>query len=268
MGTEAGAVGGVRGEGFEQRRTSFGAAVRAAEYDAVRPGYPAEVARWLVGAPSCQLRVLDLGAGTGLLTRPLVETGHDVVAVDPSEAMLAVLHERSPQVRTAVGTAEQIPVDDASVDAVTVAHAWHWFDPARAAAEVARVLRPGGVLGVVWNVREGRVPWVAELDAIAGGGTAGDSDTRDWAGWPEVPDPFGSGERQLFRTEHVLEVDRLRDLAATWSTVQSREDRNEVLERVGELAHRTAGGRRELALPHLCRCYRYRYGSGSGPPRG
>ena len=256
MGTVIGR--GVRGEGFEERRTSFGGAVRAAAYDSFRPGYPAEAARWLLGDPADPLDVLDLGAGTGLLTRRLVEDGHRVVAVDPSETMLARLAGRSPHVRIAVGTGEEIPLDDASVDAVTVAHAWHWFDVPRAAGEIARVLRPGGLLGVVWNVRDGTVPWVHELDEIAGGGTAGDSDTREWDDWLELPEPFGRGERRLFRNDHVLEVDELRDLAATWSTVQTRDDRDELLDRVSELARRAAGGAGTLAVPHFCRCYRSR----------
>lgn len=256
----AGASGvgrGVRGEGFDERRTSFGGAVRAASYDEVRPGYPLDAARWLLGDRAGPLDVLDLGAGTGLLTRRLVQDGHRVVAVDPSETMLARLAERSPQVRTVVGTGERIPLEDASVHAVTVAHAWHWFDTRRAAAEVARVLRPGGVLGLAWNVRDGRVPWVRELDEIAGGGTAGDSDTSEWDEWVELPAPFGRGERRLFGNEHVLEVGRLRDLAGTWSTVQSRPDRELVLDRVSALAGRAAGGAPVLALPHFCRCYRY-----------
>ena len=250
----------MRGEGFEERRTSFGAAVRAAAYDDVRPGYPVAAVRWLVVDPGRPFDVLDLAAGTGLLARRLLTDGHEVVAVDPSEAMLARLRERSPQVRTATGSAEDIPLEDHSMDAVTVGHAWHWFDVPRAIAEIARVLRPGGVLGVVWNVRDGRVPWVRDLDEVAGGGTAGDSDTREWDDWVELPQPFGRGERRLFRNDHVLEAGRRRDLAATWSTLQSREDREEVLDRVDEIARRAAPQDGALAVRHFCRCYRYRLG--------
>lgn len=243
---------------FEQRRTSFGTRVDAAGYDAVRPGYPAEAAHWLVGEPDRPLRVLDLGAGTGKLTRRLVQQGHDVVAVDPSPTMLATLSSALPEVDAREGTGEALPLEDVSVDAVTVAQAWHWFDPHRAAAEVARVLRPGGTLGVVWNIRDGRVPWVAELDAIAGEGMAGDSDTEQWREPLELPEPFRHGERWLFTHDLVLPTDRVVALAASWSVVQTRPDTDAVLEAVDDLARRVAAGAPTLAIPHFCRCYRFR----------
>jgi ubiquinone/menaquinone biosynthesis C-methylase UbiE len=112
--------------------------------------------------------VLDLGAGTGKLTVTLVAAGHDVLAVDLDQAMLDQLHRDVPGARVALGSAEAIPESDGARDAVTVAQAWHWFDPASAAAECARVLRPGGVLGVAWHLRDERVPWVAELSQAVG----------------------------------------------------------------------------------------------------
>ncbi len=107
--------------------------------------------------------VLDLGAGTGKLTTRLVERGLDVIAVDPIAEMLDVLRATLPDTPALLGTAEQIPLRDNSVDAVLVAQAWHWFDPERAVAEVARVLRPGGRLGLVWNIRDERLGWVKEF---------------------------------------------------------------------------------------------------------
>src|SRR5688500_13886027 len=121
---------------------SFGGV--ADEYDSARPGYPDDAVAWLVGRRRAS--VLDLGAGTGKLTRSLVAAGHDVIAVDPSEPMLDRLVAASPQVRAATGTAEAIPLPDDSVDVVTVAQAFHWFEPARALSEIARVLRPSGNL--------------------------------------------------------------------------------------------------------------------------
>jgi|tagenome__1003787_1003787.scaffolds.fasta_scaffold20976928_2 SAM-dependent methyltransferase len=144
------------------RARSFGSV--AAEYAAQRPGYPADAVAFLTG--TFPRRVLDLGAGTGLLTDVLVSAGHDVVAVDPSPEMLRELSLRLPNVRAAVGTAEAIPVDDASVDAVVAGQAAHWFDPAPAAREICRVLRPGGALGLVWNTRDERVAWVAALGEL------------------------------------------------------------------------------------------------------
>jgi SAM-dependent methyltransferase len=110
--------------------------------------------------------VLDLGAGTGLLTQVVLNAGHDVVAVDPSPEMLGELSARLSGVTTAVGTAEAVPVGSASVDVVVAGQAAHWFDPAPAAREIRRVLRPAGVLGLIWNTRDGRVPWVGALGEL------------------------------------------------------------------------------------------------------
>ncbi len=146
---------------WQQRRTSFGSV--AAGYAAHRPGYPADAVAFLLGERP--LRVLDLGAGTGLLTDALLTAGHEVVAVDPSPQMLDQLRARHPGVPVHVGGAEAVPLPDADVDAVVAGQAAHWFDPGPAAAELRRVLRPGGVVGFVWNVRDERVPWVAALGA-------------------------------------------------------------------------------------------------------
>ena len=144
------------------RALSFGSV--AAEYAALRPGYPADAVAFLVGDGG--QRVLDLGAGTGLLTEVVLGAGHDVVAVDPSPEMLGELAARLPTVTTAVGTAETIPVGDASVDVVVAGQAAHWFDPAPAAREIRRVLRPRGTLGLIWNARDERTPWVGALGAV------------------------------------------------------------------------------------------------------
>ncbi|MDN4479997.1 class I SAM-dependent methyltransferase [Demequina muriae] len=148
--------------------TSFGAA--AGDYQRGRPGYSADAVAWLL--PSSPRRVLDLGAGTGKLTALVVEAAPDVVAIDPDPAMLETLAAALPQVATAVGTAESIPLPDASVDAVAVGQAWHWFDVDAASTEVARVLRPGGTLGLVWNIRDSREPWVARLGEAMRGSAA------------------------------------------------------------------------------------------------
>ncbi|MGY1739262.1 MULTISPECIES: class I SAM-dependent methyltransferase [unclassified Blastococcus] len=158
---------------WQARRTSFGSV--AADYAALRPGYPPEAVAFLLGRHP--RRVLDLGAGTGLLTEVLLAAGHEVVAVDPSAEMLAQLRARLPQVRTAAGGAEDVPLPDASVDAVVAGQAAHWFRPAEAAAELRRVLRPGGVAGFVWNTRDERVPWVRALgEALAAEARGHDAD--------------------------------------------------------------------------------------------
>ena len=148
-------------------------AVRAGSFDSAaglyergRPPYPPAALDWLL--PPGARRVLDLGAGTGKLTRQLVARGLDVVAVEPLDGMRAELARAVPGARVLAGSAERIPLADGAVDAVLAAQAWHWVDPARAVPEVARVLAPGGTLGLVWNERDERESWVAELGRIIG----------------------------------------------------------------------------------------------------
>ena len=148
--------------------TSFGTA--AADYESGRPTYPPDAVAWLLG--TSPLRVADVGAGTGKLTREVVRQGHDVVAVDPDPGMLAALSLALPGIPTTVGSAEDLPLPDASVDAVTFGQAWHWVDVPTASAEVARVVRPGGTMGLIWNLRDESVPWVAALGEAMGASKA------------------------------------------------------------------------------------------------
>ena len=133
-----------------------------------RPDYPPEVSIWLRDTLGLEpgKTVLDLGAGTGKFTPRLLETGATVIAVEPVAAMLAKLSAALPQVRALAGTATAIPLPDASVDAVVCAQAFHWFATSEALDEILRVLKPGGTLGLVWNLRDASVPWVSRLDAI------------------------------------------------------------------------------------------------------
>lgn len=157
----------------ERRRLSFGAA--ADLYDAARPSYPHEAVRWLLGSAS--LRVVDLGAGTGIFSRVLARLGHEVIAVEPDPGMRRRLAERSPDVTVLDGAAERIPLPEGSVDAIVAAQSSHWFDPDAAHPEIARVLRAGGIYGPIWNSRDDSTPWVAELTRVAnladGSGSSG-----------------------------------------------------------------------------------------------
>ncbi|MFI6983992.1 class I SAM-dependent methyltransferase [Embleya sp. NPDC050154] len=175
-------------EEFRQAR-SFGAAADA--YERGRPPYPPEAVAWLV--PEDARTVVDLGAGTGKLTRALRAAGREVVAVEPSVGMREQFARVLPDVRVLDGTGESIPLPDSSVDVVVCAQAWHWVDPERAVPEAARVLRPGGRLGLVWNFRDVSVPWVAELDQILRDCAAAPTDDRQVEG---VGALFGPVERQ------------------------------------------------------------------------
>jgi ubiquinone/menaquinone biosynthesis C-methylase UbiE len=145
-----------------------GFAVGAGAYVTGRPDYPPEAAQWLreVLGLGPGKTVLDLGAGTGKFIRYLKDTGARVVAVEPVDAMRAELSRRHHDVDALAGTAEAIPLPDASLDAVVCAQAFHWFATTRALPEIRRVLRVGGMLGLIWNVRDESVPWVAAVSAI------------------------------------------------------------------------------------------------------
>jgi SAM-dependent methyltransferase len=149
--------------------SSFGTA--AAAYAEYRPGYAEAAIRWALEPAGTREppRVLDLAAGTGKLTATLIRLGAEVTAVEPDPAMLAELRRELGSVRSLPGTAEDIPLPGASVDAVLVGQAMHWFDLDRAIPEIARVLTPGGVLAALWNVDDDRTGWVARLAEISKG---------------------------------------------------------------------------------------------------
>ncbi|MET0831123.1 MAG: class I SAM-dependent methyltransferase [Acidimicrobiia bacterium] len=156
------------GRGLDPGALGFDRA--AADYEAARPGYPAEAIARLAAELGIHpgRRVCDLAAGTGKLTRMLVGTGAEVVAVEPVPGMRAQLAVVLPGVAVLAGTAEAIPLDDGSVDVVTVAQAFHWFDAPAAMAEIRRVLTPDGGLAVLFNERDERRPWVAALSEVIG----------------------------------------------------------------------------------------------------
>ena len=140
----------------------------ADKYVRGRPDYPPGVADWLRDSLGLRtgVTVVDLGAGTGKFTPRLVGTLAKVIAVEPVAQMRGQLSAALPDVEALAGSAQSIPLPDACVDAVVCAQAFHWFATAEALAEIHRVLKPGGRLGLVWNMRDARVPWVAQLDAI------------------------------------------------------------------------------------------------------
>lgn len=223
-------------------------------YERARPGYPHEAVDWLLA--SGPREVLDLGAGTGKLTRALVGRVETIHAVDPSPNMLAQLASAVPEVRTAVGTAESIPLPDASVNAVLVAQAWHWVDPERAVPEVRRVLRAGGVLGLIWNVRDESVPWVARLTEIIQGSAA----ERFVAEDDGIPQDLGVLERLSLGWERPFDRLGLLDLVASRSYLITAppEVRADVLAQVSELldTHPDLAGRESWRLPYRTEAFR------------
>lgn len=198
---------------------SFGA--QAGAYEAGRPEYPREAVAWMLepvagASPGTLPRVADVGAGTGKLTRVAVALGVAVTAIDPDAAMLDALRSAVPGVPAHVGTAEHIPLPDASQDAVILGQAWHWVDPAAGSRETARVLRPGGVLGLIWNIRDEQTPWVARLTEIM---RASRAETTLAGGGPVVAEPFGPLEQQQWSWVRPMTRQRLLDMARSRSYV-------------------------------------------------
>jgi SAM-dependent methyltransferase len=236
----------VTTEQSRERSLSFGE--EAAAYERGRPSYPPEAIDWLL--PPGARDVLDLGAGTGKLTVRLVERGLDVVAVDPIPEMLEVLRRSLPDTPALLGSAEEIPLPDASVDSVLVAQAWHWFDPERAVSEVARVLRPGGRIGLVWNVRDERSGWVKDLGRIIG--KEDDPASRRAV---TLPAPFTDVERHQVEWTSYLTPQALIDLVASRSycITSPTEVRTKTLDQVRELlaTHPALANSTGLALPYV-----------------
>ena len=153
---------------LEQVRGKLSAsfATGGARYADLRPGYPDAVIAWITEGIVTGADVADVGAGTGKLTEGLVRAGYAPIAVDPSADMLAQLTTRMPDIRTVVGRGEATTLPGSSLDLVTFAQSWHWVPPAAGAAELARVLRPGGRVAMVWNSFDERVDWLVALSGV------------------------------------------------------------------------------------------------------
>jgi SAM-dependent methyltransferase len=236
------------------RAASFGAVADA--YERARPGYPDDAVRWLAGDEPCD--VVDLGAGTGKLTRSLVALGHRVTAVEPLEEMLERLRVAVPGAIAVRGSAESLPLTDGSADVVTCAQAFHWFDHAVALREMARVLRRDGRIALVWNTRDDAQEWVSELtDTVIGrsefrsGGVSATTDRIDESGL------FGPVERASFAHVQLLGREDLVALVRSRSqcAVLPEDERMPVLQGVEALfdAHARDG---VLAMPYVTECFR------------
>lgn len=246
-----------------RRSMVFGSA--AVAYATHRPGYPPEAVAWvlelLADRPAPQL--LDLAAGTGKLTAALLAVpGADVMAVEPDPAMLTELHSRHPSVRGLVGSAEAIPLPDASADAVLVGTAWHWFDPGRALTEIARVLRPCGVLAVLGNNDDPAVDWVTGYHEAAERGRPVRSKPSGAGADMFPPHPaFTRSEQAEFRFTTRTTVDGLIAVLGThsWALVSEPADRAAAFDRIrAYLATRPEVSDGSLTLPSVTTVVRAR----------
>lgn len=267
----------MEGDDRLRHASSFGAV--AAAYAVHRPDYARDAVRWALG-PAPGTRVLDLGAGTGKLTRVLDEMGADVVAVEPDRAMLRALREDLEHVRALPGSAEDIPLSDGSVDAVLAGNAMHWFDMAVAGPEISRVLTPGGVLAGLWNVLDDRVDWVAGLARISGSAAIGPRDTS--SSWREgtahahlprsgEPGHFGSAEQAEFAHHQQRTADSFVATLATRAGMltMAEDERATVLTRIrAYLDSRPETSNGDFDLPMLTCVLRVRRGAltAAAPP--
>jgi len=236
------------------RAAAVGFARSAAAYERGRPGYPEPAIRYVVAQLPPRAVVLDLAAGTGKLTRPLLDAGLRVIAVEPVPEMREALPAGA---RPLDGTAEAIPLADGAVAAVTVGQAFHWFDTDRALAEIARVLLGDGLLALFWNRRVEGDPVNRAIDALVDPhrGAVPTHRGDSWRAAFERSARFGPLEERTFDNSQELDVDGLEARVSSISFIASLEpsERARVLERVREIA-----GTGTVTVPyrtevHVCR---------------
>lgn len=236
---------------------SFGTA--AIPYDRFRPTYPREAVVWAVGGPPPR-RVVDLGAGTGILTRVVLSAGYGAVPVEPDPQMRARLAAATPGTTALAGSAEAIPLPDGAADAVVAGQAYHWFDKERAHAEIARVLRPGGVFAAMWNRQDDAASWVMEMYRVTNDVPEVRGGFEPGAELTFGGEHFGPVERAEFRHSATHTPDSLVALVGTRSyyLVSSPERRAEIEAAVRRLCaeHPDLAGKQTFELPYLTYVYR------------
>lgn len=230
----------------------------ASRYERGRPDYPAEVTDWLRDSIDLEpgTTVVDLGAGTGKFTRRLLATGARVIAVEPVAGMRAKLTADLPEIEVLNGNATSIPLADASVDAIVCAQAFHWFATSDALAEMHRVLKPGGILGLIWNTKDDSVPWVKAAFAVIEP-YEGDIPRFHSGAWRTVfpADGFGPLHEERFRHEHIgapetVIVDRL--LSVSFISSLPNAEREAVATRLRHLiaTNPALAGQQQIAVPY------------------
>lgn len=226
-------------------------------YNAVRPDYPGEAMSFFASTFGLDgtVRVLDLGAGSGIFTRQIRDLVGEVVAVDPSASMRAAFQQQTPDLEVLDGSDIAIPLEDASVDVVFVAQAFHWFEPTKALGEIHRVLRTGGGLGLIWNERDESVPWVRSLSVAMRWDDFQPYETgRDFS--PVLAaGPFVDIERATFRHAQTLSKEGIyqRVLTTSYISVMSQAQREELLRDVADVIDPLD---EPLTLPYVTDVYR------------
>lgn len=242
---------------------SAGFAAQAAAYAKGRPDYPPEAGDWLRGDLALRegKRALDLGSGTGKFLPRLLSTGASIVAVEPLAEMRAYLTAAFPQVEAKEGRAQQIPLPDGSVDAVTCAQCFHWFANAEALAEVRRVLKPGGALGLIWNIRDAGVPWVAEVIAIMAPHEP-DLPRYETMEWRKAfpAEGFGPLMERQFRNDHTGVPENViinRALSVSFIAALPAAEQGRVIAQLRDLIARTPelANNDEVTFPHNTYAY-------------
>ncbi len=238
----------------ERRRLARSFGPVAETYERVRPDYPAEAVAWTCGDAR---RVVDVGAGTGKMTRALLATGCAVTAVEPDPLMRERFTVALPGTRVLPGTGEHLPLADRSVDAVVFAQSWHWTDPVVASVEAGRVLVDDGVLGLVWNTRDQSVAWVGEMNEVWGV-TNGEAITR--LSEPPFGAPFSRSVHRTWSWTQEMTVEEVVALAGSRSTVSTLPPRVRE-ERLADLqdlltTHPDLVGRATVPMPYLTDAWR------------
>lgn len=245
------------------RYAAVGFAAGAQSYAKGRPDYPAAVVDWLKDdlGLNAGKRAVDLGAGTGKFSPNLCATGAAVIAVEPVVEMLEQLVASNPDLEAVQGHAGAIPLPDGSVDVVVCAQSFHWFATKAALAEIRRVLKPHGMLGLIWNVRDDRIAWVTELTAII---TPYEKDapryhTQEWR--RVFPDAgFEPLIERNFQHEHVGTPDEVivnRFLSVSFIAALPIEERQRVRQRLERLIQATPdlADKSQVAFPYTTRTY-------------
>jgi len=246
---------------WRQRASSFGPAAEL--YDRVRPSYPLPALQWaLTPLGPGTWRIGDIGAGTGIMTRLILGAGHEAVAVEPDPLMRRRLADTTPAALAVEGSAESMPLADGSLDGAVAAQAYHWFDRDRAHAELARVIRPGGMFAAIWNDRDDTAAWVHEYSRIVEGDRGPDGSGADSgrAAVTSYGDAFGAVDRAVFHhwvphtAESLVALLESRSYYLAATVRRKAELESEVLHLAR--THPDLAARTEFELPYVTMVFR------------